>query len=397
MGILDIFKRKAARGPGQSSPVPAGSDSANSKQVLPPAFNIELPRGWLELSNPGGPVTYAPRPDDSAGVLQVSRMPDRDYAYIAARERLGPFAAELGARLGWGTARRDKDSACAMGRMGLAVFEAEQFPVVLLFVTVSSSSAYMWTWLGPSPHAAEIELALQVVADAKEATLPKSRELAEFIDALNKVSLARKAILDGSSAEQLHLAVFMDPEGKVSGDDRPVLSGRFSTLGRQDRSPGERGVLMHCRFDADQAQSFMVSVCIENGAEQAEFVDRPTGAEKGLGEPGKVTVHVIRAENAPPSQAARVCVAQLWSLVGERSDVPYQSAAFEAAALGTQLVRTRVPAKFGNPGKGTWVLLKTMHPDELYVAFDLDAGIIEFFPKTPMQPNDAARALFRAL
>jgi hypothetical protein len=49
------------------------------------------------------------------------------------------------------------------------------------------------------------------------------------------------------------------------------------------------------------------------------------------------------------------------------------------------------------PGKGTWVLLKTASPDELYLAFDVETGVIEFFPKTPMEPNDAARALFKAL
>ena len=43
------------------------------------------------------------------------------------------------------------------------------------------------------------------------------------------------------------------------------------------------------------------------------------------------------------------------------------------------------------------MLLKTVTPDELYVAFDLEHGKLELFPKTPLVPNDAAMALFKAL
>lgn len=397
MGILDIFKKRGAKGSSDQSPALASSGGDTSKQVLAPALKVNLPPGWVELPNPGGPLMYAPRADDSAGVLQVSRMPDKDYAFIVGHERLGPFAADVGARLGWGEARGNKDSACMMGRMGLAVFEGKQFPAMLQLITVSASSAYMWTWIGPNPGADEVKQALQIVADAKEASLPKTRELAELIDALNQISLVRDSLLSGSSPEQLHLAVFMDPEGKVSGDERSVLSGRFSILERQDPAPKERRLLMQSRLDADQTQGFMVSVCLNGDAEPARFVDKRTGTETDIGEKGKVAVHVIRDEKAAPSHPARLRAAQLWSLVGERIDVPYEPAIFEATVLGTHLVKTRVPANFENPGKGNWVLLKTIHPDELYVAFDVDAGIIEFFPKTPMQPNDAARVLFRAL
>jgi hypothetical protein len=43
------------------------------------------------------------------------------------------------------------------------------------------------------------------------------------------------------------------------------------------------------------------------------------------------------------------------------------------------------------------VLLKVTSPGPLYLAFDAAAGVLEFFPTTPMQPSDAALALFRAL
>jgi hypothetical protein len=43
------------------------------------------------------------------------------------------------------------------------------------------------------------------------------------------------------------------------------------------------------------------------------------------------------------------------------------------------------------------VLLKLVTPAELYLAFDAASGAVELFPKTPMTPTDAARALFHAL
>jgi hypothetical protein len=87
----------------------------------------------------------------------------------------------------------------------------------------------------------------------------------------------------------------------------------------------------------------------------------------------------------------------LWALLGENVNTPSAPARFEAAVLGTRLVKGDIPSLFGTPGNGSWVLLKTTVPEELYFAFDAQTARGEFFPKTPNVPNVAARALFQAL
>lgn len=63
-----------------------------------------------------------------------------------------------------------------MGRMGTASFTTDNFPAMLLVITMSSTSAYMWTWLGPSFDAPEVQEALRVVAEAREATPARGRD-----------------------------------------------------------------------------------------------------------------------------------------------------------------------------------------------------------------------------
>jgi len=152
--------------PGAVVSAKPGGDAV--KPVLIPDLDLHLPPGWNQRPNPDGPLTYSPKPDDSAGVLQVSKLPDNDYGFIAGHEKLGPFAAEVGARLGWGKAVGEKDTPCSMGRLGLATFTSKDFPAMFLFITVSGSSAHMWTWLGPSVQADEVKQALQIVVEAQE-------------------------------------------------------------------------------------------------------------------------------------------------------------------------------------------------------------------------------------
>lgn len=136
--------------------------------MLIPKLVLRLPPGWTQRPMEDAPLTYVPA-DDSTGVLQVSKMADARYAYIAGQPTLGAFAAEVGARLGWGTSLGQKDSTCAMGRLGLATFTSQDFHAMLLLIVVSSSAAYMWTWLGPDHQSEEVRQALQVICEAAEA------------------------------------------------------------------------------------------------------------------------------------------------------------------------------------------------------------------------------------
>ncbi|MBA3539181.1 MAG: hypothetical protein H0T79_06105 [Deltaproteobacteria bacterium] len=209
------------------------------------------------------------------------------------------------------------------------------------------------------------------------------------VAALGQIALVHAELLKGKSPESLHLAVFMEGD-KVSGDERPVLSGRFAIA-----APGDRQLLLQTRFDADPKQVVLVTLRMKGAKDSARLVDPVTGKETRLEDQETVSLEVSRSAAAAPSHPDRLRAAQLWSLIGEHIAAPYQPARFEAAVIGTQLVKTS--AYFWNPGKGSWVLLKTTTPDELYLAFDVETGIIEVFPKTPMQPTEAARALFKAL
>ncbi|MBL8953601.1 MAG: hypothetical protein JNK82_22690, partial [Myxococcaceae bacterium] len=348
----------------------AAAELPASKPVLVPRLDVKVPVGWRELPNLGGPVTYSPKADDSAGVLQVSRMPDKDFAFVANAKELGPLAAELGSRLPeWGKPLANKDASCAMGRAGLAMFQGGRFPATLLWVTVSSQAAYVWTWLGPSPQAQELKDAQAVVLGAVEAKRTVSPELGALVAALERISLARQALSRGANTpDQLHLAVLTDEGGKVSGLERPVLSGRLLQLAA---TKGSKVLPFEVRFDEDPARRFTFTVSIE-------------------GE--KARLSLARDPKARVSEPLRLRAASLWGLTGVRVDAPYKAIELEATVQGAALVKVRVPANYENPGKGSWLLFKSTKPAELYVAVDVEGGVFEVFPSAPLSADEAGRA-----
>lgn len=361
-----------------AAPEAAEPEAKAPGQVLLPKLEVKLPQGWLYKLNPGGPMTWTPPGGDEVGALQVSRINDKDVGSVARQKELGLYAAQIGARLGWGKASAYTDGPCEMGRAGMATFPGDaDFKSMRLWVVASQHSAYMWTWIGrdaKSPHA---DAALQLVMDAKEAHLTVPPAIARAIDAAEKKSPARAEVNKGRSADQVHLAMLVDEHGKPMSVERPVLSGRLSLaqLPKGAPAPKPNTILLEARFDPDVSQVFHLMLTLG-----------PT-----------VKLSMARDAKAAPSQPARLWAAQLWSLVGERIDAPYAMTELEAQVLGAKLVKTRLPSGFASPGKGEWLLLKSTRPGEVYVAINLDAGIIELFPVVPLQANDAARALFKTL
>ncbi|MGC4113394.1 MAG: hypothetical protein QM765_01720 [Myxococcales bacterium] len=135
-------------------------------------LDFELPTGWVEHPNPGGPAEYRPLADGSTGLLQVSKLPADQVAYLATLDSLGPVAVALGQGFGkagqnWGTSAGYKEGACGLGRFGFALFQGGEFPAMLLWVTASASAGFMWTWLGPNPGASEVMQALGIVLGAR--------------------------------------------------------------------------------------------------------------------------------------------------------------------------------------------------------------------------------------
>jgi hypothetical protein len=128
---------------------------------------IDLPPGWVERPNPGGPREFSPSPDGNQGILQVSRLEG-----VPADEDLGRFAANLGVGFGqagqnWGAPIGAKTGACALGQFGVAVFRGGEFPGMMLWVAQSPSESFLWSWLGPSMDGAAVEQALRVVISAR--------------------------------------------------------------------------------------------------------------------------------------------------------------------------------------------------------------------------------------
>lgn len=214
--------------------------------------------------------------------------------------------------------------------------------------------------------------------------------VAGFVEQLGTLSLAQREIAKGTAPDRLLLATLFDGEGNISNQARPVLGGTFTF------EPAPDQLVLRGPLDSDPDRVLTIRIA-SSAPTTAHLVDRAGAPVEDLGPQGQVRVTITRDPKAAPSLAGRVRAASLWALLGENVTTPYAPAEFSAAVLGTKLLRSEIPAMFAAPGQGTWVLLKTMTPDELYVAFDTSTGRGELFPKTPNEPNDAARAVFRAL
>jgi len=140
--------------------------------TVPNDLTLELPPGWLRRPEPSDPVEYWAAPDGATGVLQVSELDAGDREFLSTQADLGKVAHAMALRLAargqdWGSSGTMKQGPCGLGRFGVAMFTAGQFPVMILWITVSDRSAWMWTWLGPDPAANEVTQAFEIVLTAR--------------------------------------------------------------------------------------------------------------------------------------------------------------------------------------------------------------------------------------
>ena len=120
--------------------------------VLDGALELQVPANWVEVANPGGPVTLAPDGDDANGVLQISTFSAAQAAHIAAQPDLGEFVASVGGRLpGFGAASSHEQGTCVLGRYGHAVFTQGDFRALSLWITVDRQAVIKWNWIGSDP------------------------------------------------------------------------------------------------------------------------------------------------------------------------------------------------------------------------------------------------------
>jgi hypothetical protein len=134
---------------------------------------LELPPGWVERPNPRGPWEFWAKSDGTTGLLQVSKFSRAAFELIARQPDLAAFTAELGEGLGaggrsWGEHVGAKEGLCALGRYGFSTFKNDEYPAMLLWVTVSDDAAWMWTWLGPALPSDAVDQAARVVLGARK-------------------------------------------------------------------------------------------------------------------------------------------------------------------------------------------------------------------------------------
>lgn len=135
-------------------------------------FEIQMPTSWIERPNQNGLQEYWACSDGSAGVLQLSKLPDALFERIAQGIELGGLAARFGKHLGgaersWGRCGGLKQGMCALGRFGFAIFQGGAQPAMLVWLAASNRAALLWTWRGPNLLADEIGEAFQVVLNTR--------------------------------------------------------------------------------------------------------------------------------------------------------------------------------------------------------------------------------------
>lgn len=134
-----------------------------------PSLAVDLPAGWTRHDDPGGPLDFRPQADGGLGLLQASAMPPQDFSRLQGVMPLGPAVADLGQEFNLGADLvGQQDAPCAMGRMAFALFRSKEMPALLVWVTLSNSRAWLWTFAGPDPDAIAVRQAMQVVISARE-------------------------------------------------------------------------------------------------------------------------------------------------------------------------------------------------------------------------------------
>ncbi len=134
-------------------------------------LELNLPPQWIEKRAPEGPRELWAAPDGSSGILQLSQLGAEEHAFLQEQPDLSIIARSMGLRLGgtersWGRAGVSQTGQSALGPFGVSTFVEGQFPSMVLWVTVSTHSSLLWTWLGPDPTSAAVREAVQVVLTA---------------------------------------------------------------------------------------------------------------------------------------------------------------------------------------------------------------------------------------
>ena len=134
-----------------------------------PALEVDLPAGWSRHDDPGGPLDFRPEASGALGLLQASLMPQQEFTRLQGVLPLGPEVADLGQEFNLGADLvGQQDAPCAMGRMAFALYRSKETPVLVVWVTLSKSRAWLWTFVGPDPDAPAVRQAMQVVISARE-------------------------------------------------------------------------------------------------------------------------------------------------------------------------------------------------------------------------------------
>lgn len=140
------------------------------KDLTAGELRLSVPRAWTVVPNNQLLLELHVGKNGDRGVLQISRLGADGVSALTGKD-LGAAAVKFGEVNGrrgqnWGRAIGSKHVPCTMGQLGMAIFAGGEFPSMIVWLTVSSSSAYLWTWLGPDPVAGELEDAVKAVMGA---------------------------------------------------------------------------------------------------------------------------------------------------------------------------------------------------------------------------------------
>jgi hypothetical protein len=397
-GALHLLRGREDRSDSTSSARDAGAPEEDVPLSGPlvslPRLDVTLPAGWIEERRPDGKLRYAPKVDGSAGELVVMRQPEDSYLAATHGKSLGGLAIFLGTEIELGKPGPPHDELAAMGTLGYAMFQGAQ-PATFFAVTLSPTSVYTWTWAGPDPNGTDVTDAIAIARSAKEAKNAETGALAAFVGNLETLSQAHAMVRDGTDPKEVYAATFVDEKGALAAEERPAIAGVLAIAGAADGPNAPDAA----RADAGLATALHQSFRLNFDADPSHALDLTVSlaATPKLGEDEAPRVHVVlaRAKEAWKSELLRRRAIALWALPPASLGPPADAAAFEAVVLGTHMIRSRRPAYFTSPGGGAWILFKTMQPGELYLALDLEAGLVEIIPKKPEEPTEAARRLYQ--
>lgn len=138
----------------------------------PKGLKLQLPPGWVTQTQAEGEPLLVHHSLLSSGVLHVSEFTPDELSTVSRETDLAAFSRTVAKGIAahganWGALGIARQGECALGRFGASVFTGGDFAVMILWITVSSDTAYLWTWFGPDPAAEEVKQAFQIVLTAQ--------------------------------------------------------------------------------------------------------------------------------------------------------------------------------------------------------------------------------------